>query len=163
NAADPIEIFALAGDGLVVPDRSALHGKGEAVATVRTSVPEPSSALLGRERELSELRALVADARAVTVTGPGGVGKTRLVTELAELVVRCAGLRIVATSRVPLRISAERLYPVEPLPRDDAVALFAARAQAVSPSFRLDDHADAVAEICQRLDGLPLAVELAAA
>jgi predicted ATPase/class 3 adenylate cyclase len=237
NTGHPIELFALAGDGLVVPDRSALHGKGEAVATARTSVPEPSSALLGRERELSELRALVAEARAVTVTGPGGVGKTRLVTELARrlapafpdgvalvefadvtdadgflpalaaaldvkeaeersvidgivtlvgdrvmllvldnleqivtaapdvaaLVVRCPGLRVVTTSRVPLRIAAERLYPVEPLTREDAVALFTARAQAVSPSFRLDDHAEAVAEICRRLDGLPLAVELAAA
>src|SRR4051794_21343056 len=60
NAAHPVELFALAGDGLVVPDRSALYGKGEAVAAVRTSVPEPNSALLGRERELSELRVLVA-------------------------------------------------------------------------------------------------------
>jgi len=52
---------------------------------------------------------------------------------------------------------------VDPLPADDAVALFAARATAVSPDFRVAEHVDAVTEICRRLDGLPLALELAAA
>ena len=83
--------------------------------------------------------------------------------DVAELVARCPGLKLLVTSRVPLRIVAEHLYPVEPLPVDDAAALFAARAEATSPGFNAEDHADAIAEICRRLDGLPLAVELAAA
>ena len=70
---------------------------------------------------------------------------------------------MVVTSRIPLRIAAEHLYPVDPLPTDDAVELFAARAAALSPDFRVAEHIDAVTEICRRLDGLPLALELAAA
>ncbi len=84
-------------------------------------------------------------------------------------------LRVLATSRTPLRISAEREYPVPPLPvpatggfealvANDAVRLFAIRAQSVDPEFALtDSNVDDVARICRRLDGLPLAIELAAA
>ena len=90
----------------------------------------------------------------------------------------CPGLRILATSREPLAIAGEMLFPVPPLPAPDpgqrpslaelgryeAAALFLARAQAVAPGFGLtaDNHL-AVAELCHRLDGLPLAIELAAA
>jgi predicted ATPase/DNA-binding SARP family transcriptional activator len=71
---------------------------------------------------------------------------------------------ILATSREPLALSGERLVPVPPLDDDAAVALFADRAAAVEPSFELDDDNRAtVAEICRRVDGLPLAIELAAA
>ena len=85
---------------------------------------------------------------------------------------------MLATSRAPLRLRAEREYPVPPLalPRRkppptleqlsqyEAVRLFIDRAQAVKPDFAVDnENAPAVAEICQRLDGLPLAIELAAA
>ena len=237
NVGRLLDLYAVAGAGLVVPDRSALEGKGEVVGALGASLPQPGSALLGRDRELAELAVVVGEHRVVTITGPGGVGKTRLVTELghhlapefadgaafvgfadvteaadflpalaaaldvkeaedrsvvdgivalvgerqvllvldnleqvvaaapdvAELAGRCPELRMVATSRIPLRIAAEHLYPVDPLPADDAVALFTARAEAVSPDFRLVEHSDAVTEICRRLDGLPLALELAAA
>jgi predicted ATPase len=94
---------------------------------------------------------------------------------VADLLATCAGLTIAITSRAPLRLQAEREFPVEPLslPHDgiytgvsqyDAVRLFIDRAKAVRPNFKIDEHnAPAVAEICHRLDGLPLAIELAAA
>ncbi|MEU5220649.1 BTAD domain-containing putative transcriptional regulator [Streptomyces sp. NPDC020807] len=86
---------------------------------------------------------------------------------LAEtLLTHCPGLRILATSREPLGVPGEAVRPVEPLPPDPAHRLFAERARAVRPSF--DPAADpatveTIDEICRRLDGLPLAIELAAA
>ena len=77
---------------------------------------------------------------------------------VADLVTESAGIHFLATSREPLRIGAEREYPVPPLATDDGVALFAERA-----SIELDGDRPAVAAICARLDGLPLAIELAAA
>jgi predicted ATPase/class 3 adenylate cyclase len=83
---------------------------------------------------------------------------------LAELLAACPRLKLLVTSREPLRIAAERQYPVPPLPESEAVTLFAERARAVRPDFQLtDETTPIVAEICERLDGLPLAVELAAA
>ncbi len=88
---------------------------------------------------------------------------------LAEtLLSHCPGLRVLATSREPLGVPGEVVRPVGPLPPDPAHRLFAERARAVRPDFEqrtADDGADweAVAEICRRLDGLPLAIELAAA
>ena len=79
---------------------------------------------------------------------------------LAELVTAASNLKLVATSREPLRLTLEQQYPVPPLPEDDAMALFGERARAVRPGFAANG---AVAEICRRLDGLPLAIELAAA
>jgi predicted ATPase/class 3 adenylate cyclase len=237
NVGRPFDLYAIAGEGLVVPDRSELEGKGETIVAIRSPLPEPSSDLLGREHELSDLVGLVRATRVVTMTGPGGVGKTRLATEvahtlanefpdgaafvgfadlmdangllaalaaaldvkeaeersfadgivsligdrkvllvldnleqivdaapdIADLVSRCPELRLLVTSRVPLRIAAEHLYAIDPLPTGDAVALFTARAEATSPGFAAAEHADAISEICRRLDGLPLAVELAAA
>jgi predicted ATPase/class 3 adenylate cyclase len=237
NVGRPFELYAVAGAGLVVPARSELEGKGDAIVAIRSPLPEPSTELLGRERELSDLVGLLRASRVVTMTGPGGVGKTRLATEVArtlapefpdgaafvgfadvtdaggflfalaaaldvkeaeersfadgivaligdrsvllvldnleqivdaapdvaELARRCPELRLLVTSRVPLRIAAEHLYAVDPLPTDDAVVLFTARAEATSSGFDAAEHADAIAEICRRLDGLPLAVELAAA
>jgi predicted ATPase len=179
--------------------------------------------LIGRAAELAELAELVRAGRVVTLSGPGGSGKTRLALQvaaesvdafvdgvfwvplaaitnpaivessigetigardgladhvdekrmlllldnleqllpdvappLAALVQRCRNLRLLVTSRAPLRIAGEREYSVEPLPEADAVSLFRERAFAVEPE-------DAVHEICRRLDGLPLAIELAAA
>ncbi|MFJ4548074.1 AfsR/SARP family transcriptional regulator [Streptomyces sp. NPDC088817] len=83
-----------------------------------------------------------------------------------ELLARCPHLTVLATSREPLGIPGEVLRPVEPLPEPVALRLFAERGAAVRPGFRTDadQHtADACAEICRRLDGLPLAIELAAA
>ncbi|MGH2616321.1 MAG: LuxR C-terminal-related transcriptional regulator [Thermomicrobiales bacterium] len=97
---------------------------------------------------------------------------------IAELLSSCPSLQVLATSRTPLRISGERDFPVPPLalpnlaslpPLGDlalieAVALFAQRASAANPAFALSEvNAADVAEICVRLDGLPLAIELAAA
>jgi predicted ATPase/class 3 adenylate cyclase len=98
--------------------------------------------------------------------------------EVAELLANCASLKLVVTSRAALRLSDEREFPVLPLrlPELDsrqgsqtlwqnaAVSLFVDRAQAVRPDFKLTtDNTLAVAQICCRLDGLPLAIELAAA
>ena len=91
---------------------------------------------------------------------------------LADLVVGCPRLTVLATSRAPLRLSAERQFPVAPLPfegaaspeRSPAVRLYLERARAVAPDFGLTEaNAATVARICERLDGLPLAIELAAA
>jgi predicted ATPase/DNA-binding SARP family transcriptional activator len=84
---------------------------------------------------------------------------------LVEALLRaCPRLRVLATSREPLAIAGERAWLVPPLAGTDASRLFVERAQDVMPAFALDDgNARAVAEICRRLDGLPLAIELAAA
>jgi predicted ATPase/DNA-binding SARP family transcriptional activator len=83
--------------------------------------------------------------------------------EVAEdLLRRCPGLHLLATSREGLRIGGETIWPVPPLAVDDAAALFAARARAAG-GVLTDDSAATVSHICARLDGLPLAIELAAA
>src|SRR5581483_8549946 len=95
---------------------------------------------------------------------------------VAELLAAAPRVRVLATSRTPLRLSAEHEYPVPPLPvpgerrsfeelaANDSVRLFAARAQAADPAFApTETTIDSVAAICRRLDGLPLALELAAA
>ncbi|HET8796958.1 MAG TPA: AAA family ATPase, partial [Thermoanaerobaculia bacterium] len=199
------------------------------------SLPAPLTPLLGRARELDETAALLASARLLTITGPGGSGKTRLALELArrtapgrddaiwvdlapladaELVAQqiltalgvrelpaqdvpqvvvdtirdrplllvfdncehlilgaaeaadtilraCPAAAILATSREALGLLGEQTWLVPPLSHDDAVLLFETRARAALPSF-LGDPAE-VGEICRRLDGIPLAIELAAA
>ncbi len=216
------------------------------------SLPRPLTSFVGRERELAEARRLLAGSCLLTLTGPGGSGKTRLSIELAagavgdypdgvyfvrlapvrdpglvlssiaqgiglqdprdrplvqhlvsylrgrkllivldnfehllpaagvvaELLSGAGGLRIVVSSRAPLRVSGEQECPVPPLALPDeqpqvalpsvaaceSVRLFAERAAAVEPGFAVDEqNAAAVAQIVRRLDGLPLAIELAAA
>jgi predicted ATPase/class 3 adenylate cyclase len=192
----------------------------------QTNLPVPGSPFLGRERELSEVLGLLGSSRVLTLTGPGGTGKTRLALqaaaeaaeefpggvwwvplstlhdpslvrgsiaqvldakgelaehiadnellllldnlehlleaapELAALVERCSGLRLLATSREPLRLSAEQEYPVAPFASEEAVDFFCARARAAKPDFV---PTATLPDICRRLDNLPLALELAAA
>jgi predicted ATPase len=191
-----------------------------------TNLPVAVSPLLGREREVAELVGLLGEQRLVTVTGPGGTGKTRLALQVAaelvgsvsdgvfwvalgsltdaallsteiahavgapddlagflrgreivllldnfehlldaaptvaDLLATAEGLRVLATSRAPLRISGEVEYPLAPLDSTDAVALFVERARAVGREIEPDSTVEA---ICTRLDRLPLAIELAAA
>ncbi|MFJ5804729.1 AfsR/SARP family transcriptional regulator [Streptomyces sp. NPDC093093] len=83
---------------------------------------------------------------------------------LAErLLTHCPGVQILATSREPLGVPGEALRPVEPLPDPVALRLLADRGAAARPGFRVEDDPAAAAEICRRLDGMPLAIELAAA
>ncbi|MFJ3988678.1 BTAD domain-containing putative transcriptional regulator [Streptomyces sp. NPDC090032] len=80
-----------------------------------------------------------------------------------QLLSRCPGVTVLATSREPLGVPGELLHPVEPLPEPFALRLFGERGAAVRSGFRVEDDERAAAEICRRLDGLPLAIELAAA
>jgi predicted ATPase/class 3 adenylate cyclase len=188
----------------------------------QTNLPVQPTPFVGRERELAEVLALLASHRIVTLTGPGGSGKTRLALQAAAesveryrdgvwfvslaavrdpqlieptiarvvggpddlhefLAGKCtlvvldnleqllpdaaeiiAGLdaSILATSRSRLNVAIEQEFPVPTLPVDDAAALFTQRARQLEPHFEPDA---AVRRIAERLDGLPLAVELAAA
>ncbi|MGE5129720.1 MAG: ATP-binding protein [Sphingomonadaceae bacterium] len=217
----------------------------------RGALPRQASAFVGRERELDALQRLLPQQRLLTLTGPGGIGKTRLALRLAEdvadtfdeapvwielaalsdpaqvaqavaqglgvqepktrslldalqaalrsrrllLIVDncehvlegCArlidallrgtrGTTIVATSREPLRVAGEQLFPVSPLTVPDpeagyeriaqaeSVRLFVDRARHMQPDFCLTPElAPVVADLCVHLDGIPLALELAAA
>ncbi|MFH8785401.1 AfsR/SARP family transcriptional regulator [Streptomyces roseoverticillatus] len=79
------------------------------------------------------------------------------------LLAHCPGVTVLATSREPLGVPGEAVRPVEPLPDTVALRLLADRGAAARPGFRVEDDPEACAEICRRLDGLPLAIELAAA
>src|SRR6266566_1269468 len=198
----------------------------KALDTHPHNLPVQPTPLIGREREVAAVQRLLLreDVRLLTLTGPGGSGKTRLglhvAAELsdhftegiyfvnlapisdADLVVptmaQTLGVKesttrsmveqlqaflqekqlLLVTSRAVLHLSAEHEFAVPPLSLPDlkhlpdlvtlsqyeAVALFIARAQALKPDFQVSNAtAPAVAEICTRLDGLPLAIELAAA
>ncbi|MFG2000197.1 BTAD domain-containing putative transcriptional regulator [Spirillospora sp. NPDC048911] len=194
-------------------------------------LPVPFTELVGRADLVAELRLLITQERLVTLTGPGGVGKTRLALEAAapfpggahlvelapltpgaaedkvtetvatalglgdtdpaealsgaralllldncehviEAVAKLAdrllksvpGLHVLATSQEPVGVSGEVVRMVPPLAEADAVRLFVSRASAAAPDFAPGPATEAaVATICRRLDGLPLALELAAA
>jgi predicted ATPase/DNA-binding CsgD family transcriptional regulator len=220
------------------------------------NLPAEPNSFVGRDRDLGDLRLLVSSVRALTLCGPGGIGKTRLamrlgwqlsddfpdgvwLVELAatsdpalvarqvanvlgiteepghpavatlgdalrgrelllildtcehlvdaiadlvhELITSCPQLRVIATSREPLRVRGETVWRVQPLSlpsrawlsregaepdtdAEEAVRLFADRAAAVRPGFALtEDNWPHVVQICRTLDGVPLAIELAAA
>ncbi len=217
------------------------------------NLPAEPNSFIGRERDLSELALLLSDVRALTLCGPGGIGKTRLAVRLAcdlvpefpdgawlveladtadadllprrvaatfgileeqdrpliatlaealrarrlllvldtcehivdacaelvqHLLASCPSLRVIATSREPLRVRGETVWRVPPLSvptgldplsladlaRHEALQLFAERASAARSGFALgSENAEAVARLCLTLDGMPLAIELAAA
>ena len=160
-------------DGAVFVDLAPVHDPAllgsvlaQALGAVDTGIPvEELLAAHLRDRSivllLDNLEQLVPDVELV-----------------ARLLTAAPRLLVLTTSRTPLRLAGEHEYPVPPLElpeaaahpsfeqlaANDAVRLFAARAGAVDPEFQLDeDNAAAVAEVCARLDGLPLAIELAAA
>src|SRR5204863_1312745 len=85
NVGRPFELYAVSADGIVVPDPSALEGKGERFASLPSNLPEPATPLVGRTGDLAALVELAREHRVVTITGPGGVGKTRLAVELGRL------------------------------------------------------------------------------
>ena len=259
--AETRELIAAIRDGSLAasaPLAAAVAAPAD-MATRPRGLPFPVDELVGREREVAELRRLLTTSRLVTLTGPGGVGKTRLAfaaahaaagtfpdgvyaadlasledaalvlpavaravgagevagqdlfdtmidqlggrrallvidnmehvaaaaPDIAALLAACGRLAVLITSRSRLKLQGEQEYAVQPLalpePAPDAgrsrdalpsmalaeapaVALFVRRARAARPEFVLTGtDATAVAEICRRVDGLPLAIELAAA
>ena len=150
----------------------------------RTNLRAELTGFVGRDAELAEVAGLLGAHRLLTLTGPGGVGKTRLAD---RILAACPRVRILATSREPLSITGEALWTVGPLtlPPDPAVTsdgaeragspapaigdfasvrLLSQRARALVPGFEVTAaNAAAVARICRALDGMPLAIELAAA
>jgi predicted ATPase/DNA-binding CsgD family transcriptional regulator len=203
------------------------------------NLPAPLTSLVGRGPELQGIDEALRKSRLVTLTGPGGVGKTRLALEVARrqvgrradgvwlvdlaagpevldvaaetartldvgsrrdatwtdalvshlaerdpllvldncehvieasaelvdnLLAACPSVRIMATSREIFDMQGERVWRLHPLEKDDAHRLFVERARARRPEFMPDERADeTIARICERLDRLPLAIELAAA
>jgi predicted ATPase len=166
----------------------------------------PPSDLLGRDADEERALEILQHARLLTLTGPGGVGKTSLARRIAariggatfvdltpvtdlgaaladlslggqtllvldgfERFLDCSAevtklppkLKILVTSRAPLRLQAEHELPVTPLDLAPATELFTRRARAIDPRF--EPAPEHIAAICSRLDGLPLAIELAAA
>lgn len=203
-------------------------------------LPPQFTNFVGRGAEMRSIRRIVAENRLVTLTGAGGVGKTRLAVQVAgkldgdfgdgvwyvdlapitdpdvvpvavtralglpdqagrstmdtltrfiagrqmlvvldncehlieacgslasALLGGCPAVKILATSREPIRVAGEAAWAVPSLPlADDAIALFTDRARHVRPDFVVtEENSDTVNEICRRLDGIPLAIELAAA
>ena len=245
DLTEPQRLFQLVLEGL--PER---YPPLRTLENRPTNLPVQPTPLVGRDREVAEVVELLSgsDVRAVTLTGPGGTGKTRLALQaaaelvedfpqgvffvtlaaitdpelvlpqiaqtlgvnetagqeleaflaekdlllvvdnleqvldaaplLAQTLAATSAVKLLMTSREALHVAAERVYPVPPLGLPDpahlpqlsalsqyeAVALFIERAKAVAPDFEVTDAtAPAIAEICVRLDGLPLALELAAA
>jgi predicted ATPase/DNA-binding winged helix-turn-helix (wHTH) protein len=230
-------------DHFPTTDSFDLSGDRESLANIAKkghNLPIPRTSLIGREQQVAEAAELLLrqDVRLLSLTGPGGAGKTRLgvalasaiadrfsgfqfvglasitqpalvataladafeiqqgasrtipqligdrlqrrgpflllldnfeqvlpaATVVAEILEACPSLKVLVTSRSCLRIYGEQEFPVTPLAPNSAIELFAQRAAAVWPDFAItSENASAVQEICLRLDGLPLAIELAAA
>jgi predicted ATPase/class 3 adenylate cyclase len=235
----PVGVFQVRATGLRT-DFPALRALDASPGNLRP----PTTSFIGRESEVAELQAVVKAHRLVTLTGVGGVGKTRLAVEVAArladefpdgvwlfelaavtdpaavpdavaavlgitqqpgktvsesvaaalegrvrllvidncehvldaaadlieaILAHSATVRILATSREGLGVPDEQVWPVRSLDAaagidSAAVSLFVERAQGIAPGFSMvdGDEAAAVTEICQRLDGIPLAIELAA-
>ena len=226
-------------EGAILRQEETLQGEARgARPPSTTNLPGRLSSFIGRDPDLNRVMDSLAASRLVTLTGPGGAGKTSLAIEAARLAAAsyrdgvwfvalagvtdparvalavaealgiadpalaprelvtawlaqreallvidncehlidaCAGFvehlllsaapgtRVLTTSREALGVPGEVQLPVPPLGDDDAVALFADRAARVNPGFQLGPDEEVVRGICQRLDGMPLAIELAAA
>ncbi|MFE2051399.1 BTAD domain-containing putative transcriptional regulator [Streptomyces sp. NPDC059459] len=178
EAAEGVEDTAP--DGVWLAELAPVDDPGAVPEAVLTALGARETVLYGAGAE--EMRAVAATDRQTTAVERlvEHCGRRRMlivldncehVVEAAarlaeELLARCPGLTILATSREPLGVPGESLRPVEPLPEPAALRLLADRGAAARPGFRTDSDAEtaaACAEICRRLDGLPLAIELAAA
>ncbi|MCW2587915.1 MAG: putative ATPase, partial [Mycobacterium sp.] len=233
DIAKPVVLYQVRAPGLRV-DFPAL----KTLDATPGNLQRPTTSFVGRESELAELTTALMEHRLVTLTGVGGVGKTRLALEVAvraahdypdgvfvielaavgdpaavpdataavlgitqqagmsladsvaaalegrsrllifdncehmlnaaadmieAILIHSSTVKILATSREGLRLDDEQLWPVPSLDvHPSAATLFAERASAVAPSVSLVKDADTVTEICHRLDGIPLAIELAA-
>jgi predicted ATPase len=167
---DDVRLLTMTGAGGTGKTRLALEAAADVVGDFENGVfwvplaplRDPALVLESVGRTLGARRSLateIADKRLlllldnfeqVVEAAPG----------LGELLGSCPNLNLLVTSRQPLHLAGEREYPVPPLAESEAVALFNERAQAAHPDFSANGE---VAEICRRLDGLPLAIELAAA
>jgi predicted ATPase len=148
-----VELAGVTGDGGVAHQVASVVEAGDPALTpgarpVGGDVPAGIAAVLGQGPAL-----LVLDNCEHVVAGAADL--------VATLVALCADLRVLTTSRAPLGLSSESVYLLPELALPTAVDLFGQRARAARPGVALPD--DAVAEVCRHLDGLPLAVELAAA
>ena len=146
-------------DGVIFVPLDSLTDAGLVVPTVARAV-----GVRAREDEpLEGLEAALADQRALLVLDTFEQ-VAEAAPSLVELLTGCPALKIAATSRTRLRVTGEHEYPLAPLAEEAGIALFLERARALRPDLELSDESShAVAEICARLDGLPLAIELAAA
>jgi predicted ATPase len=144
-----VELAALTDPGLVL---------GEIASVLEVRVADEGSLIPALAARLSRGRALVVLDNLEQLL-------PEVAAPIAELSAAAPSLDLIASSREPLHLAAEREFPVASLREDEAVALFLARARATRPDFEPRDEAErrAVAEICTRLDRLPLAIELAAA
>ena len=147
-------------NGAVIIELAPLHDPTLVAATVAQALDvaevtgEASEETLARALADRELLLVLDNAEHLRDAAP-------LFARLVSLAPR---LTVVITSRAVLHVSGEHVFPVAPLPEDDAVELFVLRARLLDPSFELSDVNEFdVREICRRLDGLPLAIELAAA
>ena len=143
---------------------SALGVREQALLITRQPPATAEDAAPGGDDALDRLIGTLAGRQALLVLD----NCEHLIGAAADLadrvLIRCPGMRVLATSREPLNITGEALWPVGPLAEPPAERLFAERAAAVSPGFRLTaENAAAVSRICRALDGMPLAIELAAA
>ena len=170
-AADVLEAFE---DGAFFVDLAPLADPTLVLPTIAATLRVRE----GADRSLPEsLAAYLAEKRLLLVLD-NFEHVAEAAADVAQLLATAGEWKALATSRAPLRLKAERGFPVAPLPTPDpehlppldqlaavdAVTLFVQRAQAVVPDFELTtDNAGAVAAVCARLDGLPLAIELAAA
>ena len=180
-ARSDVRLVTLTGPGGTGKSRLALELAWESlgdvadgVALVRLApvadpelVPSVIAAALGirdpGERPLLDAIAEQLGTREVLVVLDNVEHLLDAVAPLGRLLADCPGLLLLATSRSRLGLSGEHVLALEPLPEDDAAVLFGERALAADSRFDAAAHEQAVREICRRLDGLPLAIELAAA